>query len=119
MSGVGGDTLRAIMRSDIETLSTFLTRKMATAAGADKGVTMSFRMEKDEDEMREVNDRTHAPLVEWGAADVDFICAPSRMSILTAAVTAAALEGIRRYSDKYEFGCLTGGQPGGRTPKFG
>jgi hypothetical protein len=74
---------------------------------------MSLRMER-ENEMREVNDRTYAPLVER-AADVDFICAPSRMSILT----AAALEGIRRYSDKYEFGCLTGGQPGGRTPKFG
>ena len=76
---------------------------------------MSFRRERAKNEMREFDDRTYAPFVEMGAADVDVICAPSRMSILT----AAALEGIRRYTDEYEFGCLTGGQSRSRTPKFG
>lgn len=84
---------------------------MRSLAPAVDGKSDQPPLRKDQ---RRPNDRTYAPLVEW-AADVDFICAPSRMSILT----AAALEGIRRYSDKYEFGCLTGGQPRGRTPKFG
>ena len=100
---------------DLETLSTSLTRQGAIAAAAHKGVTVSFRRKKAEDEMWEVNDRTYARLFEMGAADVDVICAPSRMSILT----DAALEGIRRYSDEYEFGCLTGSQLGSRMPKFG
>lgn len=114
MSRVGGDTLRASRTGHRDALD-LLTRKMAIAAGARKGVTISFRSERAENEMRDVNDRTYTPLVEIGAADVDFICAPSRISILA----AAALEGLRRYSDEYEFGCLTGGQPRSRTPKFG
>ena len=106
---------KGITLLDIETLPTVMTRKIAISAGARKGVTISFRSERAENEMRDVNDRTYTPLVEIGAADVDFICAPSRISILA----AAALEGLRRYSDEYEFGCLTGGQPRSRTPKFG
>ena len=76
---------------------------------------MSFRSKSAEDEMQEFADRLHA-LVETSAEDrVDFICAPSRTTILV----AAARERMRRYSDEYEFGCLTGSRLHSRTPKFG
>ena len=66
--------------------------------------------------MREFTDRIQSTWVVTGAEDGrDIICAPSRMSILV----AAAGERIRRYSDEYEFGCVTGSELHSRTPKFG